>query len=277
MLTIAAGVGERILRIPRFEDEKELFSDFIRELRRTHEDDHDLLKKFISLFQEHNLFSCFSNENMKFISTNALKRINRIRSSLESQLKQFFPASKVSVPISMRDDICKLLCCGAFYPDIAFKLSKRNNYLLPGGISAELQKESLQYVESLETSLDSAANGGHTQLEQIVPGKALVFEELFDAGHSMIVRSSVVDPLFSAIFSDSIQVLFNTIYVDGWIRIISDNPENLQILVEMREIWKIMTKYLVSGNISAPIRNSILSCVCEFAKIWDSNRNVEIK
>ena len=35
----------------------------------------------------------------------------------------------------------------------------------------------------------------------------LVFEELFDAGHSLIVKSSLVDPIFSVLFADNVATL----------------------------------------------------------------------
>ena len=93
----------------------------------------------------------------------------------------------------------------------------------------------------------------------------------------MIVRSSVVDPLFSALFAENIQILFNTIYVDGWIRIVSDKPENLKVLLEMRDIWKLITKNLISSHVTIPMKESIQACLNEFTSIWDSQRSIEIK
>lgn len=85
MLTIAAGVGERIFRVPRFEGDKEQFLDFIRKLRNEHEDDHQLLLNLHDKFQKNQLPRLFDSSEMRYISTLALKRICKVRSSLESQ------------------------------------------------------------------------------------------------------------------------------------------------------------------------------------------------
>ena len=136
---LAAGVGERYLRMPRFENEKDFFMDFVRDLRMKFSDDHSLLLNLFDLYQSHQLNQTFKGSDMKFISNLSLKRISKIRDSLESQLRQLVPVDQTC---DYGPNVSKLFLLSAFYPDIAFKMSKRNHYLLPGSISAELQKES---------------------------------------------------------------------------------------------------------------------------------------
>lgn len=275
MLTVAAGVGERILRVPRFEDEKEQFLDFIRKLRNDYEDDHHILVDLFEKFQRNELSKVFNYADTKHISNLSLKRIGKVRQSLESQLKQILPQTS-RIESNNSESICKLLTLSAFYPDIAFKLSKRNHYLLPGGISAESQKESMQYVESLETILSKHSENGFSIASSSSPAKALVFEELFDAGHTMVVKSSVVDPIFSVLFADSVLVLHKTIFIDNWIRITSDHSDSLKILLEMRELWKKLSRQALSLKNEAIISqlNRFLSAI---SGIWNAQREVIIK
>ena len=277
MLTIAAGVGERILRVPRFEDEKEQFLDFIRKLRNDYEDDHEILVNLYEKFQFNELPRIFGYSDMKNISTLSLKRIGKVRQSLESQLKQLLPEVKISKESEENNNfIYKLLSLSAFYPDVALKLSKRNHYLLPGGISAESQKESMQFVESLETVLSKNLNYNSTGGGDHFSAKALTFEELFDAGHTMIVKSSVVDPIFSILFADSVLILHKTIFIDNWIRITSDNPEALKILLEIRELWKTLSRQALSIK-NAVITDQLKRFLNEISTLWNPQREIEIK
>lgn len=275
MLTIAAGVGERILRVPRFEDEKEEFLDFIRKLRNDYEDDHRILVDLYEKFQVNELPRIFGYSDMKHISTLSLKRIGRVRQSLESQLKQLLPEVKKSKE-TQNEFIYKFLTLSAFYPDIALKLSKRNHYLLPGGISAESQKESMQFVESLETLLSKNSNDDSCLLIPAPSANALTFEELFDAGHTMIVKSSAVDPIFSVLFADSVLMLHKTIFIDNWIRITSDNPEALNVLLEMREIWKTLSRQTLSVK-NDIITGQLKGFLNEISSLWNPQRDIEIK
>lgn len=275
MLTIAAGVGERILRVPRFEDEKEEFLDFIRKLRNDYEDDHEILVDFYEKFHLNELPSIFKHSDMKHISLLTLKRISKVRQSLESQLKQLLPQVRESKDKDYSDSrIYKLLTLSAFYPDIALKLSKRNHYLLPGGISAETQKESMQFVESIENVLSKSSDVNLNF--SATSAKALTFEELFDAGHAMIVKSSAVDPIFSVLFADSVHVLHKTIFIDNWIRITSDNPEALKVLLEMRQLWKSMScrVLLLKNDI---ITGQLKKFLKEISILWNPQREIEIK
>lgn len=274
MLTIAAGVGERILRVPRFEDEKEQFLDFIRSLRSVYEDDHHILVNFYEKFQRNELPKCFNYSEMKYISTLTLKRIEKVRQSLESQLKSLLPGKLSNDPNNV--NMCKLLMLSAFYPDMALKLCKRNNYLLPGGISGEAQKESMQYSESLETILSKKSEFGSDFALPSVPAKALVFEELFDAGHTMIVKSSVVDPIFCVLFADSVLVMHKTIFVDNWIRITANDSESLKILLEMRELWKKLSREVLSAK-SEFLVSQFKTFLNEISSIWNPQRDIEIK
>lgn len=275
MLTIAAGVGERILRVPRFEDEKEQFLDFIRKLRNDYEDDHHILVDFYEKFQLNELPNIFGRSDMKHMSLLTLKRISKVRQSLESQLKQLLPQARASKDKVYCDtSIYKLLTLSAFYPDVALKLSKRNHYLLPGGISAESQKESMQFVESLETVLSKSSDVNFNLSAS--SAKALAFEELFDAGHTMIVKSSAVDPIFSVLFADSVLVLHKTIFIDNWIRITSDNPEALNLLLEMRQLWKSLScqALLVKNEV---ITGQLKKFLNEISNLWNPQREIEIK
>ncbi len=272
MLTVAAGVGEKFLRIPRFEDEKEQFMNFIRNLRSEHEDDHDILLNVYENFRK-NQISVFGDE-MRFISNLSLKRIGRVRSSLDSQLRQLLPFSPSSESSKDRKSILKILSLCAFYPDMAFKMSRRNQYLLPGAISAEVQKESMQFVESLEAVLSNGNDG--QEFNSKGSAKALVFEELFDAGHSMIVRTCKVDPVFSVLFADSVLILQKTIYVDNWIRITSYDPNSLELLLELRELWKSLTRKVLSTNNSKRI-DKLRKLITSLSNLWNPERPLEIK
>ena len=281
ILTIAAGVGEKVLKLPRFDNEKERFADFIRNLRKRFVDDHQILKHLVKLFQNRDLSKNFNYEEMNFISMAALKRICKIRSSLESQIKQLLPNQLPDYSLARNDSITKLLTLSAFYPDISFKLTKRNSYLLPGAISAELQKESMQYVESLEAFLASVAqnSSGQNFFSAKSAAKTLIFEELFDVGHTMLVKSSTVDPIFAILFAENVLVLSNTIYIDNWIRITSDNTENLRLLIEMRSLWKNLSRLMVSESTrqNSLIQEKFKLCVHEFLNLWNSERDVEVK
>lgn len=274
LLTIAAGVGERILRIPRFEDEKEDFLDFVRKLRNDYEDDHHLLVDFYEKFQLNELTRNFGHFLMKNISTLTLKRVGKVRQSLESQLNQILPRTRTANLSNGGEQdhlIFKILTLSAFYPDIALKLSKRNQFLLPGGISAESQKESIQFTESLEVSLSKNSSSNFI-------AKALAFEELFDAGHTMLVKSSVVDPIFSILFADSVLVLHKTIYVDNWIRITSDDPETLKILLELRELWKSLGRRTLSLSTKNEVITSLFKqFIIQISSLWQPHREIEIK
>lgn len=274
MLTIAAGVGERILRVPRFEGEKEQFLDFIRKLRNDYEDDHHLLLEFHDKFQKNQLPRMFDSFEMRFISTLALKRICKVRSSLEAQLNNLLPNDRSGNTFG--ENVQNLLTLSAFYPDIAFKIGKRNHYLLPGAISAEAQKESMQYVESIETLLSKLGEDGAVTDSSFGPAKALVFEELFDAGHSMIVKSGIVDSLFTILFADNVLVFNKTIYVDNWIRITSDDPEALNLLLEIRKMWKSITRQVLIADDGVSIQK-FKTFINELALIWNSNREIEIR
>ena len=275
VLTLAAGVGERFLRAPRFEDEKEIFMDFVRDLRLKFSDDRSLLLYLFSLFQSHQLSQHFKNSEMKFISNLSLKRISKVRDSLENQLKQLVPTDN---QLESNPNITKLFLLSAFYPDIAFKMNKRNHYLLPGSISAELQKESMQYVESLETILLQALNSDANNVDftNNERGHALVFEELFDAGHSLIVKSSLVDPIFSVLFADNVAPLFKTLYVDNWIRITSEDSDSLKLLLEARNLWKSLTQKCLAFS-NPQVYSKFQKLLAILANIWDSGRIVEIK
>ena len=275
VLTSAAGVGERFLRAPRFEDEKEIFMNFVRDLRLKFSDDHSLLLYLFGLFQSYQLSQHFKNSEMKFISNLSLKRISKVRDSLENQLKQLVPTDNQTEPNS---NITKLFLLSAFYPDIAFKMSKRNHYLLPGSISAELQKESMQYVESLESILSEALNSDANNVDftKNERGHALVFEELFDAGHSLIVKSSLVDPIFSVLFADNVATLFKTLYVDNWIRITSEDSDSLKLLLEARNLWKLLTRKCLAFS-NPQVYTKFQKLLAILANIWDSGRIVEIK
>lgn len=275
VLTLAAGVGERFLRAPRFEDEKEIFMDFVRDLRLKFADDHSLLLYLFGLFQTHQFSQNFKNSEMKFISNLSLKRISKVRDSLENQLKQLVPSDN---RLEYNPNITKLFLLSAFYPDIAFKMSKRNHYLLPGSISAELQKESMQFVESLETILSEALNSEENNFDftNNERGHALVFEELFDAGHSLIVKSSLVDPIFSVLFADSVTPLYKTLYVDNWIRITSEDSDSLKLLLEARNLWKSLTQKCLVFS-SPQVITKFQKLLAILANIWDSGRIVEIK
>jgi len=280
VLTLAAGVGERILRIPRFEDEKELFMDFVRDLKSKFPDDHSLLLNLFNLFQSHQLNRSFNNFETKFISNLALKRISKVRDSLESQLKQLVPFNCEPQAHANSSNIPKLFLLSAFYPDIAFKMSKRNQYLLPGAISAELQKESMQFAQSLETIIYESLNNPETSCNQIIKscdkGQALVYEELFDAGHTLIVKSSLVDPALCALFADNVAVLYKTIYVDNWIRITSDDSESLKLLIEARNLWKSFARMSLKFN-NPEVYPKFQKLLNALANIWDTQRHVEIK
>ena len=274
VLTVSAGVGERILRIPRFDDEKEQFMDFLRIFRNNYEDDHDLLLELFDQFRANRLGSSFSQGEVRFISNIALKRVSKVRYSLESQLRQLLPNSPFLQGAS-DPNLLKLLTLSAFYPDLAFKMGKRNHYLLPGGISAESQKESMQFVESLESVLLNRKN--HIGINtNSASAQALVFEELFDVGHSMIVKSCKVDPLFSVLFAGNVLVCEQNIVVDNWMRIRSDDQESLKLLIELRQLWKYLTRKVFSSNDSRIISklNRLLSIIC---KLWDPKRSIEIK
>ena len=279
VLTLSAGVGERILRTPKFEYEKELFMNFVRDLRLQFSDDHTLLLNLFHLFQSHQINHSLNNLETKFISNLSLKRISKVRDSLESQLKQLVP---INCEVKLQEDISnlsKLFLLSAFYPDIAFKMSKRNHYLLAGAISAELQKESMQHVESLENILSEASNNPEKSSCNVVTsekGQALVYEELFDAGHTLIVKSSLVDAAFSVLFADNVSVLFKTIYVDNWIRITSDDPESLKLLLESRNLWKLLTRKCLQFN-NPEVYPKFRRFLGVLGNIWNSQRTVEIK
>lgn len=281
ILTIAAGVGEKVLKLPRFDNDKERFTDFIRNLRQQFVDDHQILKHFVKLFQNRDLSKNFNYEEMNFISMAALKRICKIRSSLESQIKQLLPNQFPDSFLRKNDSITKLLSLSAFYPDISFKLIKRNSYLLLGAISAELQKESMQYVESLEASLANVSQNPSAQnvFSDRSSAKTLIFEELFDVGHTMLVKSSTVDPIFTILFAENVLVLSNTIYIDNWIRITSVNAENLRLLIEMRSLWKNLSSLMVSESTrqNSLIQEKFKICLREFLTIWNSERDVQVK
>lgn len=276
VLTLASGVGERVIKPTRFDDEKEIYMKFLRLLKSDFSDDHSLLLNLFNLFQSHELSRSFNNSELKFISNLALKRISKVRDSLNSQLNQL-------LPVKLEDDfnnenITRIFLLSAFYPDIALKMSRRNHYLLPGGLSAELQKESMQYTESLENILSEASENDSStgKMNSTPKGQALVFEELFDAGHTLIVKSSLVDPVFCALFADNIAVLYKTIYVDNWIRINSDDSESLNLLLEARNLWKSLSRHCLKFNNSIALMKyrKLLECLSE---IWDSQRNIEIK
>ena len=57
VLTSAAGVEERFLRAPRFEDEKEIFMNFVRDLRLKFSDDHSLCCIYLAFSSLINLVS----------------------------------------------------------------------------------------------------------------------------------------------------------------------------------------------------------------------------
>ena len=195
--------------------------------------------------------------------------------SLESQLKQIIPQYNFSNEEMIDSEAQKILRLSAFYPDIALKLNKRNQYLLPGGISAETQKESIQFVESLETIL-SYGSKSNFNLFSSSSAKALAFEELFDAGHTMIVKSSVIDPVFSILFADSVRFLHKTIFIDNWIRITSEDPDTLKVLLEIREIWKKLSRQsLLTGN--KIFINQLKKLLKELSTLWDVQREIEIK
>lgn len=272
MLTVAAGVGEKIFRIPRFEDEKDQFMDFLRNLRSEYDDDHDVLLDFYGKFCKNQLSSSVYGEDMRFISNLSLKRIGKVRTSLGSQLRQLLPDSSNFRPSNYPNSV-KLLSLCAFYPDVALKLSKRNQYLLPGAISAELQKESMQYVESLENVL-SQCHGQEQTINN--SSKSLVFEELFDAGHSMIVKTCNIDPLFTILFADNILIMHKTIFVDNWIRITSEDSESLKMILEIRQLWKSLTRRLLSSNNSKTIE-ILRKLLNHLSEIWNPQRHVEIK
>ena len=249
--------------------------DFVRDLRMKFSDDHSLLLNLFDLYQSHQLNQTFKGSDMKFISNLSLKRISKIRDSLESQLRQLVPVDQTC---DYGPNVSKLFLLSAFYPDIAFKMSKRNHYLLPGSISAELQKESMQFTESLETTLSEALLNKNdvTNLNKGERGQALVFEELFDAGHCLIVKSSVVDPVLSVLFADSVTVLYKTIYVDNWIRITSEDSESLKLILEARTLWKSMARQCLKFN-NPEIYPKFQKFLTALARIWDSDRIVEIK
>ena len=111
----------------------------------------------------------------------------------------------------------------------------------------------------METILSKKSELGSAFTLPSSPAMALVFEELFDVGHTMIVKSSVVDPVFSVLFADSVSVLHKTIFVDNWIRITSDNSDALKILLETRELWKKMSREVLSVK---TIQNLLYSFLC---------------
>lgn len=278
ILTVAAGVGERVMRFPRNDNFKDEFLQVVRKLRSNYMDDHEMLIDFSEKFDQRKLSSIFEFKDLAFVSNLSLKRIGNLKQSLKVQLDRTFASefdSSLSAEITQRID--KIFILGGFYPDVAFKMSKRNQFLLAGGLSAEPQKESIQYSESLETLIRDYSSGNlKAENMAFTNCSAVVFEELFDAGHSMIVKSSAIDPIVCVLFAESFNASSDSIYLDNWIRITSQNQNNLKVLVELRFLWKDLSKALIDSPQSELVSRA-KALLVEIAKLMEFQRSVDLK
>ena len=212
-----------MLKIPRFEQDRPVFFDSLRAIKSDFVDDFEFY------------LTCLRNDHCdSIISRPAKRHALRVAKSLSSQL-QISDNSSSASPLS------RLLWASAMYPNIAVKAPRRNEYLLKTRSLAELPKESMLYRDSIETAIEEGFE------VQGSAAKCIVFEELFDAGYRMIIKSSAIDPLVAVLFAHNAVFEKDTLVLDNFI-CIRGSRDVLNVLHQLRECWKTGSKVIFNPN-----------------------------
>lgn len=276
LLTIAAGVGERVVRMPRFEREKAAFSVFMRKWRAGARDDYDALLQLVACYERGELNARYDALERGFLSAAALKRIVRVKTSLAAQVRGLLSdGSAVSAGMDDRAHMARMLLFDALYPDVAVRMARRNNFLLADGQVAEVPRESVLHQESLETQVECGALTGIRS----VGAHAVVFEELFDSGFKMLVKTGVVDPLLGVFVAKRVERRVENgecVVLDGWMRI-GASSATLQTLMTMRQVWRASQRALLSPDGGAELGNKMRACWAALFELWDDGRVVRLQ
>ncbi len=244
---LAASVGERLLKIPRFEDDKPQFFESLRSIRNACTDDFEFT------------LNCLRHDVGEHIISRPAKRHSlRVAKSLTSQLK-------VQDRADGDDFLARLLWASAMYPNVAIKAPRRNEYLLKSRSLAEIPKESMLYRESIETVIEEGFRAPNS-----VP-KCIVFEELFDAGFRMIIKSTAIDPLLSVLFARSVTFSQDSLVLDNFFCVRGDK-ETLNLLVQFRECWRVGSKAIFSPKVDKDLRWSFKELLLSFSRQLNISR-----
>lgn len=248
IILLAAAVGERILKIPRFEEDRPAFFGHLRELRARFADDMELC------------LECLTTSNYDHLISRAAKRQSiRVAKSLSSQLRAQYTGSN---PI-----LSRLLWASAVYPNVAIKAPRRNEYLLGSGVTAEIPKESILYRESIETVIERGLDA-----PRAAP-TCVVFEELFDAGYRMIMKASEIDPLAVVLFAQEALIKDGRLILDNF-SCITGPQDAINALLALRECWKIGSKVIFKPDVSPKLIGMFKEILLTFISNWNPSRSI---
>lgn len=247
-LHLASSIGERLLRLPRFEEDRPVFLESLRVLKEHYQDDFEFY-----------LASLSGRDSSNLVHRAALRQVLRVAKSLGSQIG----------PIPENDsEVARLLWTAALYPNVAFSSGKRNHYILPSRTTAEIPKESILHRDSIEAIIEE----GLPQLP-LAPS-CIAYEELFDAGHKMIVKSTAIDPLALVLFANQFKVEGSSILADNLLVIQPKDANITSLLIDMRRLWKTGSVAVLNCASDDNIR-LFKSVLIDFCRLLSTSRQLK--
>lgn len=228
VLSVVAGIGERIFRAARTRDEKAAMHRLLLRLGKDLHSDHLLLHRLYTMWQGDLSLSALGlarsdNNPHSSVSFLALRRMHEVRKHLERILKETVKTEHQQDwnAHAGNESLLRMVISTGFYPDIAVYKGKRNAYQLRKIREAKPPITSALY----EPGPELLRALGHARKPASLPRPVFyVYEDLMDVGAKMIMRVTAVDPLVFILLGRKLNVRAvhgspPGLLVDGWLSV----------------------------------------------------------
>lgn len=289
ILTVVAGLGERIFKPCRTTEEKSgLHKFFIRFAKDLHSD-HLTVNKVYKLWLEDPSMSQVGYGPNQPVSVMSMRRIQEIRRNLASILHESLSSNPELREETIRkwnensgnEALLRAVIATGFYPDVAVFKGRRNAYQLRKIREVKVPITSCNYEPNQEMySYMATARAKPRGLTTRRAPTFFVYEDLIDVGVKMVMKTTAVDPLVMMLLANKLVQKpvtpsgngpkLTSVVVDEWLAVHPEGPESqsdLALISQFRVQLDAYIQWAISKILSkAPLTEEEIQAKAIFEK-----------
>lgn len=283
ILTVVAGLGERIFKPCRTTDEKIGLHKFFQRFAKDLHSDHLMISRIYKMWLDDPMFSQVGYGPNQPISFTSVRKIQEIRKNLAFVLRDSLSPDAALHWNANSDNeaLVRAVIATGFYPDVAVFKGRRNAYQLRKIREVKLPITSCNYEPSQEMhSYMATSRAKPRNLSAKRAPTFFVYEDLIDVGVKMAMKTTAVDPLVLMLLANKLVqkpvtptgngVKLTSIIVDDWLAVHPEGSEcqsDLGLISQFRLQFDAYLQWSIAKMLSkTPLTEEELQAKLAFEK-----------